>query len=85
MNVIRAANYELRRIGSIRRFLTTQAATTLVSAFILSRLVYCNSILYGSHEYVIESLQRVQNNAARMVLRVSRKDHIILIFNLFTG
>jgi len=75
-NVIRAANYELRRIGSIRRFLTTQAAATLVSAFILSRLDYCNSILYGSHEYLIESLQRVQNNAARMVLRVSRKDHI---------
>ena len=41
-NVIRAANYELRHIGSIRRFLTTQAAATLVSAFILSRLDYCN-------------------------------------------
>ena len=53
----------------------TNILTTLVSAFILSRL-YCNSILYGSHEYLIEILQRVQNNAARMVLRVSRKDHI---------
>jgi hypothetical protein len=75
-NVVRAANYELRRIGSIRRFLTTQAAATLVSAFVLSRLDYCNSILYGSHDYLLESLQRVQNNAARMVLRVPKKDHI---------
>ena len=75
-NIVRATNYELRRIGSIRRFLTTQATATLVSAFVLSRLDYCNSILYGSHDYILESLQRVQNNAARLVLRVPRKEHI---------
>ena len=41
-----------------------------------SRLDYCNSVLYGSYDYLIERLQRIQNNAARMVLRVPRSNHI---------
>jgi hypothetical protein len=75
-NVVRAANYELHRISSIRHYLTTQAAATLVSAFVLSRLDYCNSLLYGCYEYLIDKLQLVQNNAARMVMRVPRSQHI---------
>ena len=71
-NVVRAANFELRRIGSIRRFLSAKAAATLVSAFVLSRVDYCNSLLYGCHGYLLDRLQRVQNNAARMVLRIPR-------------
>ena len=35
LNLVRTANFELRRIGSIRSLLTTEAAATLVSAFIL--------------------------------------------------
>ena len=47
LNLVRIANFELRRIGSIRSLLTTEATATLVSAFILSRLDYCNSLLSG--------------------------------------
>ena len=47
LNLVRTANFELRRIGSIRSLLTTEATATLVSAFILSRLDYCNSLLSG--------------------------------------
>ena len=36
LNLVRTANFELRRISSIRRLLTTEATATLVSAFILS-------------------------------------------------
>lgn len=75
-NIVRAANYELRRISSIRRYLTTEATATLVSAFVLSRIDYCNSLLYGIPGYLLDSLQRIQNNAARMVLRIPRSEHI---------
>ena len=34
LNVVRTVNFELRRISSIRRLLTTEATATLVSAFI---------------------------------------------------
>ena len=76
LNLVRTANFELRRIGSIRSLLTTEATATLVSAFILSRLDYCNSLLSGCPRSLILRLQKVQNNAARLILRISKFEHI---------
>ena len=44
-SVCRAAYLELRRIASIRPYLTESATAQLVSSAITSRLDYCNSIL----------------------------------------
>ena len=76
VNLIRSANLELRRISSIRHFLSTYATQTLVSAFVLSRLDYCNSLLFGCPQYLIDKLQKVQNNAARLVSRARKTDHV---------
>ena len=58
---------ELRRFASIRRFLTSYCAT-LVSAFALSRIDYCNSLLFGFTHDVTSHLQLIQNFAARVIL-----------------
>ena len=58
-NIARTCYFELRRLASIRRFLTSTATATLVSAFILSRIDYCNSLLFGSTHDVTFSLQRL--------------------------
>ena len=84
-NLVRSANFEFRRVSSIRRLLSTDAKKTLVSAFVLSRLDYCNSLLFGCPQYLLNKLQKVQNNAARLVLRVSKKDHISPHLASFTG
>ena len=76
LNVVRAANFELRRISSIRHLLSTYATVTLISAFVLSRLDYCNSLLSGCPQSLISQLQRVQNNAVRLILKLSKSDHI---------
>ena len=47
-NIARTCYFELRRLASNRRFLTSTASATLVSAFALSRIDYCNSLLFGS-------------------------------------
>ena len=60
------AYYELKRISSIRRYLTEDAAKQLVTSCVLSRLDYCNSLLMGT---VIQPMQKVQTTTARLILR----------------
>ena len=40
------ANYHLRNISKIRKYLTQDSAQILIHAFISSKLDYCNSLLY---------------------------------------
>ena len=47
-NIARTCYFELRRLASIHRFLTSTATATLVSAFVLSRIDYCDSLLLDS-------------------------------------
>ena len=75
-SVCRVAYLELRRIASIRPYLTQHATAQLVSSAATSRLVYCNSSLAVLPVKQISRLQRVQNNAAKIVLRKSKYDHV---------
>ena len=52
-NIAQTCYFELHRLASICRFLTSTATATLVSAFVLSRIYYCNSLLFGpSHDVI---------------------------------
>ena len=75
---VQAASFatELRRLASIRRFLTSTATATLVSAFVLSRVDYCNSLLFGSTHNVAFNLQQIQNYAARVMMRLPKSTNI---------
>ena len=75
-NIHRTCYFELRRLASIRRFQTSTATATHVSAFALSRIVYCNSLLYGSTHDVTSHLQRMQNYAARVIFRLPKSFNI---------
>ena len=76
INLVRTANFELRRINSTRHYLSVEATQKLVVAFVMSRLDYCNFLLYGCPQYLINRLQKVQNNAARLILKVLTTYHI---------
>ena len=54
---------------TIRHLLSVDSTKTLVSAFVLSRLDYCNSLLSGCPKHLLDKLQKVQNSAARLVLK----------------
>ena len=75
-NIARTCYFELRGLASIRRFLTSTATATLVSAFVLSRIDYCNSLLFGSTNDVTSHLQRIQNYAALVILRLPKSSSI---------
>ena len=70
IKIFQTAYFELKRISSIRRFLSTEDATkTFVTSYILSRLDYCNCLLMGTPNSVIQPLQKIQNFAARLAPR----------------
>ena len=80
-NIVRTCYFELRRLASIPRFLTSTETVILVSAFVLSRIDYCNSLLFGSTHDVTSHLQRIQNYAARVILRLSKSSNITTHLN----
>ena len=72
----KSSNFQLRRIGLIRRYLNEETTKTLVTSLILSRMDYCNSLLSGLHSKTLNRLQVIQNNAARIITKSKRRDHI---------
>ena len=77
-NIAWTCYFELRRLVSIRTFLTSTATATLVSAFVLSKIDYCSSLLFGSTHDVTSHLHRIQNYAARVILRLPRSSSITI-------
>ena len=76
INIARTCCFELRRLASIRRFLTSTATATLVFAFVLSGIDYCNSLLFGSTHDFTSHLQWIQNYAARVILCLTKSSSI---------
>ena len=75
-NICQLCFFHLRQLRSVRRSITTEAATALVHAFISSRLDYCNSLLFGISDTLLNKLQRVQNAAARLINCTCKFDHV---------
>ena len=65
----------LKYCSSIRRFLTEDKTKAPVTSYILSWLDYCNCILMGAPNSVVQPLQKVQNFAARLILMAPRHHH----------
>ena len=66
--------YHLRNIASIRSCLTQKIAVRLVYYLVISRIDYANCLLYDLPQCLISKLQRVQNAAARLVVRCHRRE-----------
>ena len=68
--------FQLRKISHVRKFLSRAVTKTLVTSFVLSRLDYCNSLLAGLPNDIIQPLQNVQNHAARIITLKRKRDHV---------
>ena len=60
----------------MRKYLSHDNLNCIVNAFVISRMDYCNSILYGLPKLEHDKLQRIQNIAARLIAGTKRKEHI---------
>ena len=75
-DVCRSSFLSLRRIGSIRPYLTEKATACLINSVVTSCLDFCNSTLTGITSDQINRLQRVQNCSARLIARKRKHEHI---------
>ena len=66
----------LRKLGKVRPLLTFDATQSLLNAFVISRLDYCNSLLAGVSQCLINRLQRLQNWAVRILFKLSKYEHV---------
>ena len=63
----------LKTIRQIRKFLSRSQVELLVHSIISSRIDYCNALLFGAQKVeCLNKLQRVQNQASKLVLRKGR-------------
>ena len=75
-HLCRGLYLQLRILGQIRHYLSFDSAKKIAVAFILSRLDYCNALLMGILDEKVNKLQRIQNSAARLVMRMSKHDPV---------
>ena len=75
-SICRSTHFHLRNTNIIQHLLSQNATAQLIHALISIRLDYCNSILYNLFKNSILRLQRIQNQAARILTNTPRRDHI---------
>ena len=68
--------FHLRKLRAIRHQLGREVTARLVSAFVLSRLNYCNAVLAGLPATTLAPIHRVLHAAARLVLELRPRDHV---------
>ena len=74
--VVKKCNFYIRNIGKIRKYVNVEKCKILVNSLVLSQLDYCNALYSGLPNSLLSRLQKVQNTAARLTLRVKRSAHI---------
>ena len=75
-SVTRACYSQIRLIGKIRKYITTDACRSLCQSTVIARLDYANVLLYGLPKSLLRRLQLVQNTCARLVTRTRRRESI---------
>jgi len=66
--------YRLRQLRRIRRSLDSDSLATLIYAVVNSRIDYCNTVLAGASSTVTDKLQRMLNDAARVITGTRKFD-----------
>ena len=74
IKICQTAYFELKRISSIRRFLTEDASKTLVTSYILSRLDCCKTVSSWAHRIQSSNL----STKFKTLLQDSSSWHLVI-------
>ena len=73
---IQTCNMHLRNLWYLASKLTLPLKIQMTHAMILSRLDYCNCVLYGITSKDLARLQKVQNSAVRFIFGKGKRSHV---------
>ena len=73
-NVCASCYHRMRQLRPARRSLDANSLATLVHAFVISRVDYCNSLLAAVPKYTTDKLQHVLVAAARVITSTRKYD-----------
>uniref|UniRef100_A0A6I8MY94 RNA-directed DNA polymerase n=1 Tax=Ornithorhynchus anatinus TaxID=9258 RepID=A0A6I8MY94_ORNAN len=76
LSVTKTCRFHLCDIAKIRPFLSTQTATLLLQALVISRLDYCVSLLSDLPSSSLAALQSILHSAARLIFLQKRSGHV---------
>ena len=75
--IVKGAFCHIRNISKIRKYISKSTTEILIHSFVISKLEFCNSLLFSVQERDIAKLQSVhQNAAARIIAGLKKRDHI---------
>src|SRR6218665_2043304 len=77
-NLTRSSYFQLRHLRTIRKAVSVPIFTSIVHAFVCSRIDYCNSLLIGLPKTRLSPLQTVLNAAARLIARLPLLPYLLL-------
>lgn len=72
-HIFKCCKYQLYRLGKIRSYLTYDSTKLLVNAFVLSRLDFQNSLLYGLPDKMLHKHQSILNSSIRLIFKLRKR------------
>ena len=82
--VCRSVNYHIRNIGKIRKyikFIDYDTCHEAARSLVLSKMNYCNSLLNYITQKDLNRLQKLHNNAARLIHLKPKRTHSSPLFD----
>ena len=76
------SSFHIYNLKKIRPYLTKQTAIILSNSLIMSRLLYCNSLLAGENKTVINNIDRLVNRTTRIIFNLKNTDYTTSIKSL---
>ena len=75
-SIVQSCNLQIRNLWFIASKLSMKLKTQLAHALVLSKLDYCNSVLYGISAKDLQRLQKIENSAVRFIFGKGKKAHV---------
>lgn len=71
-NIVKVANYHLKNLSFVRKYLDIDLMKKTIHNHVISRLDYCNFFYYGLPNYLLKKLQMIMKRAARLIKNIPR-------------